>query len=193
MNDPDHMTSDQGTETDRAEKPEGCTQPCRWFATGAPVMYAHGETVRVLSGVRRVSEDGRGAAGVEQAPAGDPGPVGVAGEPDGGHRGSADVTRTAEAKCKRCGRTLYDVEQRSGECHNADFCDDRVRRSNEATPTLEEATAFLRERCAPGCIDDEIRQDAENELEMQDRWISEDEDDDGTGLRSPQDPPRGSQ
>lgn len=41
--------TERASETDRAEKPEGCTQPCRWFATGAPVMSAHGETVRVLS------------------------------------------------------------------------------------------------------------------------------------------------
>lgn len=46
------------------------------------------------------------------------------------------MPRSAEAKCKRCGRTLYDVELPSGECHNADLCDDlcddRVRRSDPA-------------------------------------------------------------
>lgn len=33
------------------------------------------------------------------------------------------------------------------------------------------------ERCAPGCIDDEIAREAENELEMQDRWNAEEDSD----------------
>lgn len=32
------------------------------------------------------------------------------------------------------------------------------------------------EPCAPDCIDDAIRRDAENELEMQERWLDEDDD-----------------
>jgi hypothetical protein len=41
--------------------------------------------------------------------------------------------------CKRCGRSLYAIEQVSGECHNADLCDRRQQQAYERdTETAQE-------------------------------------------------------
>ena len=55
--------------------------------------------------------------------------------PKHGYRSRDNERRSSEA-CSRCGRTLYDVEQRGGECHNPDLCDARVaQRPNDAVPS----------------------------------------------------------